>query len=116
MLTPYTLLLLCSYAHVNYTCLALSPTNLWYQEYYRRGGKQGDLAVHTEIASSYDGLAGTCCVFVCMCVCVCVCVCVCLCVFYMLFFYLMLGTKEAPFLDVGGVYTLHSFLFTRSYV
>lgn len=29
----------------------------WWQEYYAKGGKQGDLVPHIEEASDYDGLA-----------------------------------------------------------
>jgi len=34
-----------------------SPTNQWFQAYYRAGGKQADLVVHYDQAASYDGIA-----------------------------------------------------------
>eukprot|EP00983_Pelagomonas_calceolata_P101763 1158735-Pelagomonas_calceolata.AAC.5 len=37
-----------------------SPTNQWFQAYYRAGGKQADLVVHYDQAASYDGIAGVC--------------------------------------------------------
>lgn len=39
------------YAHVVPKCLEDSPTNKWWQEYYKSGGKQSDLAVHIEQAA-----------------------------------------------------------------
>lgn len=45
------------YSHVVPKCLEDSPTAKWWVDYYAAGGNQGDLVVHIEKSSDYDGLA-----------------------------------------------------------
>eukprot|EP01025_Chloroclados_australasicus_P024425 TRINITY_DN244_c0_g1_i1.p1 TRINITY_DN244_c0_g1~~TRINITY_DN244_c0_g1_i1.p1 ORF type:complete len:257 (+),score=34.33 TRINITY_DN244_c0_g1_i1:225-995(+) len=45
------------YAHVNATCLELSPSNRWWQKYVSVGGQQQDMLPRIEEAADIDGLA-----------------------------------------------------------
>jgi hypothetical protein len=45
------------YSHVKPECLEKSPTAKWWESYYAKGGKQGELIVWMEKGGDYDGLA-----------------------------------------------------------